>query len=1130
MRTSALTAPGRPGAARRLLAGTVSTALATVAMVGIAAPSASAATVTSTAWSGTNNTAVVGDVLYAKSGGRVTLTVKTTSDTRCVQITGAHTGRQTASGPTSSWSFTFVAGTAEGVRALTVAASPSFTSTGCAGTSGSGQATYVVDNTGPVSTPTISPAPNAAGWNNTETTIAWTATDAGAGVPAQPYETDLVTTDGVQVVSTSGGTDLLGNIGPGASTTVRVDRTAPVVTAVKRWAADGSGITVIFGCADPGAEASGIATCRADGSSTNAITVAEGETVSGTATDVAGNTGTSTVDTTDVDTTPPVLSGSPLTAPEGGQGWYRDDVTVRWTASDPESGVLETPADTLITGEGVGLTSSATVTNGAGLSTTATSAPAVRIDRTPPATTLSGAPEGWAGQSVTVTLAATDALSGVASTSYRIDGGPLQSGSDVVLTEDGDHTVAFSSTDLAGNAEAPQTARVRIDRTAPTIGHLFTPDAYENGAWTSAQTVTVTFVCEDRGGSGLASCTAPVTVTDEGVRVVDGTATDGAGNRASDRATVRIDRTAPEVEGTVVGVRNEAGWYSGDVTVTWTATDALSGVAGVSPATALTEGRGQTATGSATDAAGNRGTGRVEGLDVDLTDPALAAAFADGWATGDVPVDWSCSDALSGVATGPADVLVTGEGGDLTATASCTDVAGNAATETVHGIRIDRTPPVTRAVAEGSSEAGWFAGTAEVTLKATDNLSGVRSTTYTVDGGAPQPYAGAFAVTGDGEHTVSFWSADVAGNVEPAAAPLVVRIDDRAPVTELVDPGTGDGWIVTSGVPFAFRATDGAGSGLAATYYSVDGGAPQLYGEPFTANLATGQHTVRYWSVDVAGNVEDARSFTVRIDTEGPVVVARVVDGAAGRAGWYVGPVTVDFTCTDALSGVATCPAPQSFDTDGVHAASGTATDNAGNRATATLSGIRIDTTAPTVRFSATLGTAGAGSVPVAPTCTAVDTGSGPGSCVVTGYSTAVGTHMLIATATDVAGNTGTAKQTYTVTPATLTIRGFYSPIDMDELNVVKAGSTVPVKFELFDGKKELSSIGDVTSVTSRQVSCTTGTAFAPERAIASTGGTALRWSGQYIQNWKVPTALGCYRLTMTARDGSSITAQFKVK
>ena len=51
---------------------------------------------------------------------------------------------------------------------------------------------------------------------------------------------------------------------------------------------------------------------------------------------------------------------------------------------------------------------------------------------------------------------------------------------------------------------------------------------------------------------------------------------------------------------------------------------------------------------------------------------------------------------------------------------------------------------------------------------------------------------------------------------------------------------------------------------------------------------------------------------------------------------------------------------------------------------------------------------------------------------------------------------------------------------------------------------------------------------------MTSTGGTSLRYDatgGQFIQNWKTPTGAGsCYTATMTALDGSSITAYFKIK
>ena len=173
------------------------------------------------------------------------------------------------------------------------------------------------------------------------------------------------------------------------------------------------------------------------------------------------------------------------------------------------------------------------------------------------------------------------------------------------------------------------------------------------------------------------------------------------------------------------------------------------------------------------------------------------------------------------------------------------------------------------------------------------------------------------------------------------------------------------------------------------------------------------------------------------------------------------------------------------------------------------------------------------------PTCTATDCGSGLNSagCVVSGYSTALGTHTLKATATDKSGNTASKEISYTVKPYTL--NGFYQPIDMnDTVNTVKNGSTVPVKFELFKGTTELTSTSAVTSIKYNSILCG-ALAGDPEDAIetTATGGTSLRYdatSGQFVYNWTTPkgaTQVGkCYTLTMTAADSSSITAYFKLK
>jgi len=97
----------------------------------------------------------------------------------------------------------------------------------------------------------------------------------------------------------------------------------------------------------------------------------------------------------------------------------------------------------------------------------------VSIDTTAPATSaaLSGTMTGGGTYStpVTVTLNATDALSGIASTSYQVDGGAAQtySGAFAVSTT-GSHTVTFHSVDKAGNTESTKSVSFTIKATTTT--------------------------------------------------------------------------------------------------------------------------------------------------------------------------------------------------------------------------------------------------------------------------------------------------------------------------------------------------------------------------------------------------------------------------------------------------------------------------------------------------------------------------------------------------------------------------------------------------------------------------------------------------------------------------------------
>ncbi|WP_164990534.1 OmpL47-type beta-barrel domain-containing protein [Agromyces albus] len=547
------------------------------------------------------------------------------------------------------------------------------------------------------------------------------------------------------------------------------------------------------------------------------------------------------------------------------------------------------------------------------------------------------------------------------STSYSVDGGAVESGTSVTLASEGDHAISFFSTDAAGNVEAAQTAHVKIDKTAPSIGHSFTPLTYSDGAW-SNQDVTVTFECADTG-SGVASCTAPVTTSSEGLsQQVTGTATDNAGNSASDTAVVSIDKTAPTISASADRAANTAGWYRDDVTVSFSANDALSGLASTSPAQVVGEGANQSSTGTATDAAGNSASADVSGINVDKTAPVLTAEFSPGWHTDDVTVVWTCTDALSGVAAGPVDDTVTGEGGNLSSSASCTDVAGNTANTSVDGIQIDRTAPTTTATVPDPLASGWYADEVLVTLTGHDTLSGIAATHYSIDGGAAQLYAGAFSFSQKGTHTIAFWSTDAAGNSEDTTVnSITLKIDDAPPVTTVINPiSPASGWFVTSGIPVAFDADD-AESGIAATYYEIDGGEAQTYGDPFTAELATGSHTITYWSVDLAGNTEAKQTTIVNVDDVAPSIVG-VASPAANGFGWNNTDVDVAFTCTDAESGVAGCGPDGTVSTEGENQqVQGDTQDVAGNVNSTTVDHINIDKTAPTLVGVATSDANGAG-------------------------------------------------------------------------------------------------------------------------------------------------------------------------
>ncbi|MFJ6028154.1 PxKF domain-containing protein [Pseudarthrobacter sp. NPDC092424] len=407
------------------------------------------------------------------------------------------------------------------------------------------------------------------------------------------------------------------------------------------------------------------------------------------------------------------------------------------------------------------------------------------------------------------------------------------------------------------------------------------------------------------------------------------------------------------------------------------------------------------------------------------------------------------------------------------------------------------------------------------------------TTTFT-SCGFTQPLSVTAVGAGSANVTVSIIS-----NTTPysfSTAPAAFRVDVVAPAPantapELSISGVANGASYAKGaVPAAMcevADTEDESSSFPATLGAVSG-PDGAYG------VGTQEASCSYTD---GGGITVASSVTYVITDATAPAVSYTLSPATpdGANGWYKNAVTLDWTVTEDDSPstlvLAGCD-DRTISEDQVATEYSCAASSSAGPADPVAVSLKKDGAEPELGFTSDLGVSYFGSTPAEPGCTARDHLSGlAGPCTVSGYSTSTGKHTLTATATDLAGNTATITQDYEVKAWTL--KGFYQPVDMSGvLNTVKGGSTVPAKFEVFAGDREITDPGTL-AFSAAKIQCANGAVEdAIEMVVA--GNTALRYdttAGQFVYNWKTPTLAGsCYQLTMKAADGSLISASFKLK
>lgn len=220
---------------------------------------------------------------------------------------------------------------------------------------------------------------------------------------------------------------------------------------------------------------------------------------------------------------------------------------------------------------------------------------------------------GWYVSDVSVTWSVTDAESPVSSSTGC--------GASSVTTDDAGVTLTCSAT--SGGGTSAQSVTIKRDATAPSVSASRAPAANANG-WNNTD-VTATYTAAD-GMSGIAgAATATQLFSAEGAdQSGSRTFSDAAGNSATASVTgISIDKTAPVVTVTRSPAPGPDGWNNTDVTVLYSATDALSGIDGAASFTQVFTENGANQGGSHTfsDRAGNSATGTITGINIDKTPP-----------------------------------------------------------------------------------------------------------------------------------------------------------------------------------------------------------------------------------------------------------------------------------------------------------------------------------------------------------------------------------------------------------------------------------------------------------------------------------------------------------------------------
>ena len=270
-------------------------------------------------------------------------------------------------------------------------------------------------------------------------------------------------------------------------------------------------------------------------------------------------------------------------------------------------------------------------------------------------------------------------------------------------------------------------------------------------------------------------------------------------------SAANCDSTAPVITPTITGTLGNNGWYTSNVTVSWSVVDSQSTVSsttGCGSTTISTDTTGTTLTCSATSAGGT--SSQSVTIKRDATAPSASIAVSagtlgnNGWYVDDVTVDTTGTDATSGVASCTADQFQTTDTTSTNFNGSCTDNAGNVGNAGPLAVKRDATAPTLNPSV--SPNPVLLNGSATASANATDATSGIASHS-----------CGTVVTSSVGSHTVACTATDNAGNTTNANASYSVNYVFSGFFSPVDNNGVLNKAKAGQAIPFKWRLTDANG-------------------------------------------------------------------------------------------------------------------------------------------------------------------------------------------------------------------------------------------------------------------------------------------------------------------------------